>query len=376
MARYDTDIDPLDPAYRNGSQAQTVELVGSGLQVLDVGCAGGVVARALSRRGCRVWGVDKDADAAEQARPFLEKLVIADLDEAPLTDHFERGSFDVLVFGDVLEHVADPVRVLRDALPLLTDEGRVVCSIPHVAHGSLRLALLQGRWTYTPTGLLDSTHLRFFDRAGLRALHAEVGLTVEELRGVVVDPLAAEVDVDADALPPGVVAWVREQPDSYVYQFLTSARRASPGDSVELPDLVPVVPLDEVRLDDRHAARHREELRREAENAELRHSIMTQRDHVIGLEATAATARAREKAAERKLANAERQLQRLRKSSRQQRAKAKSLRVANRRLTARSRRIQQEKARVEAELGRLRSSWAWRAGRVLTSPVRVLRRGR
>lgn len=376
MARYDTDIDPLDPAHRNGSQAQAVELVGSGVQVLDVGCAGGVLARALSTRGCRVWGIDHDAEAAEEARPYLEKLVVADLDEAPLTDHFERGAFDVLVFGDVLEHVVDPARVLREALPLLTDTGRVVCSIPNVAHGSLRLAHLQGRWAYTRTGLLDRTHLRFFDRDGVRALHAEVGLTVEELRGVVVDPLGAEVEVDADALPAGVIAWVREQPDSYVYQFLTAARPARPGDSSQLPELVPVVPLDEVRLDDQHADRHRRELRRQAEDAELRHTIMTQRDHVIGLEATAATARAREKAAERKLANAERQLQKLRKSSRQQRTKLKSLRVANRRLTARSRRIQQEKARAETELGQLRGSWAWRVGRVLTGPVRVLRRGR
>lgn len=376
MARYDTDIDPLDPAYRNGSQAQAVELVGSGVRVLDVGCAGGVLARALGSRGCRVWGIDRDLEAAEEARPYLEKLVVADLDDAPLTDHFERGAFDVLVFGDVLEHLADPARVLRDALPLLTDEGRVVCSIPNVTHGSLRLALLQGRWTYTPTGLLDSTHLRFFDRDGVRALHAEIGLTVEELRGVVVDPLAAEVEVDADSLPTAAVAWVREQQDSYVYQFLTSARPARPGDSTALPELTPVVPIDEVRLDDRHAERHRQEARREAENLELRHTIMTQRDHVIGLEATAATARARGKAAERKLTNAERQLQKLQKNAKRQRAKMRSLRVANRRLTARSRRIQQDKARLEDELGQLRSSWAWRLGRVLTSPMRVLRRGR
>ncbi|MDF1606177.1 class I SAM-dependent methyltransferase [Nocardioides sp. YIM 152315] len=376
MARYDTDVDLTDPAHRNGSQAQAVELVGSGVRVLDVGCATGSLARALRGRGCRVWGVDRDAAAAERARPHLEQLVIADLDVAPLTDHFERGSFDVIVFGDVLEHLVDPTRVLREAVELLADDGRVVCSIPNIAHGSVRLSLLEGRWTYTETGLLDSTHLRFFDRAGVQKLHAEVGLTVDLLRGVVLDPLATEVEVDADALPASVIAWVRAQEDSFVYQFLTSARRARPGDSAALPELEPVVAFDEVRLVDEHALRHGEELRAEAENAELRHTIMTQRDHVIGLEATAATARTRTKAAERNVKNLQRRVQRMEKNLKQQRAKLKSLRTANRRLTGRARRIQQEKARLDVELGELRASRSWRVGRALTSPARALRRGR
>lgn len=373
MARYDTDLDLTDAAHRNGSQAQMVELVGTGARVLDVGCATGYVARALRDRGCRVWGIDHDAEAAEQARPFLEELVVADLDQGALSDHFERGAFDVLVFGDVLEHLADPARVLRGALPLLAPGGRVVCSIPNVTHGSLRLALLQGRWSYTETGLLDSTHVRFFDRAGVGALHEQVGLTVEELRGVLVEPLAAEVRVDADALPASVIAWVREQEDAYVYQFVTSARAARPEDRSGLPDLVPAVALEDVRADDVHAQRHRDE--QHAVEA-LRHTVITQRDHIIGLEATTSTARVRAKATASRLDAAERQLKRREVNAKKLRAEVRSMRATKRRFEMKTRRFQKENAELRTEVRQLRSSFAWRIGRVVTSPARVLRRGR
>lgn len=387
MAHYETDLDLLDVANRNVSQAQAVELVGSGARVLDVGCATGYLARALQRRGCRVWGVDRDADAAEPARAHLEQLVIADIEDAPLTDHFEKGAFDVLVFGDVLEHTADPVRVLRDALPLLAEGGRVVCSIPNVTHGSLRLAVLQGAWTYTDTGLLDRTHLRFFDRAGVRSLHAEVGLAVDVLRGVVLDPLGTEVRVDADALPAGTIAWVRAQPDAYVYQFLTSARLAGPGDSLDLPELEPAVPVEEVRLDDQHAQRHRDELatlrqledlaaRRGAEVEQLRHRLLTLRDQVIGLEATASTSTRRLQVAVKRLETAERKLRNREEALTRLRTRMRAARSGQQRSARTAKRLEAEVRTLRAELSATTGSTSWRVGRAITSPLRAVRRGR
>jgi len=82
-----------------------------------------------------------------------------------------RGAaFDGVVFKDVLEHVADPAALLRDARSLLRPGGRVIASIPNVAHWTVRLRLLFGHFDYTPTGLLDATHLRFFMEASVRAL--------------------------------------------------------------------------------------------------------------------------------------------------------------------------------------------------------------
>lgn len=222
MSQYDT---TLDLSVSNTSHAQVLGLVPAGSTVLDVGCATGYLAEALTARGCTVSGVEYDPEAAEKARPHLDHLVVGDLATMDVAAEFGDRTYDVLVFADVLEHVADPADVLRRLLTLLRPGGSVVASIPNVAHGSLRLALLQGRWEYTEVGLLDRTHIRFFTRTSVLELLAETGLAAVDLRTTVRDPLSADVAIDADALPPGVVDWVRRQEDALTFQFVLRAVR-------------------------------------------------------------------------------------------------------------------------------------------------------
>ncbi len=220
MPTYDAQV---DAAVENNSHSLMIRLVGPDRTVLDVGCATGYLGRALQARGCRVSGVELDAVAAAQAAEDLDEVLVADLAEADLVAHFGPASFDVVVLGDVLEHMTDPVRVLRGVVGLLRPGGSVVISTPNVTHASLRLALLQGRWRYTDRGLLDETHVHFFDRAGLDGLISGAGLVAVESTGTTAGPLETEVAVDAGALPPGVLDWVREQPDADVYQFVVRA---------------------------------------------------------------------------------------------------------------------------------------------------------
>lgn len=222
MSQYDT---TLDPTVSNTSHAQIIELVGGNKTVLDVGCATGYLAQALGARGCTVSGVEYDADAAEKARPFLDHLVVQDLVTLDVESAFGDRRYDVIVLGDVLEHLADPVPVLARLTTLLAPGGSAVISVPNVTHGSLRLALLQGRWQYRELGLLDRTHLRFFTRASLMALLADVGLSALEVRTTTLDPLGSEVEVDPASLPDGIVDWVRVQPDATAYQFVVRAVR-------------------------------------------------------------------------------------------------------------------------------------------------------
>lgn len=221
MPIYDATIDMSS----NNSHTLMIELVGGGKRVLDVGCATGYLAAALAERGCSVSGVEGDPEAAEQARPHLEQLIVGDLATLDLDAELDGARFDVVVLGDVLEHLVDPQSLLRRCTQLLAPGGSVVISMPHVGHGSVRLALLQGRWEYRDRGLLDRTHLRFVTRRSLLDMVHESGLTVVDMRETTVDPLAAEVEVDTEALPPGVVDWVRAQPDAYTYQFVLRAVR-------------------------------------------------------------------------------------------------------------------------------------------------------
>ncbi len=222
MPIYDT---VLDEASTNTSHAMMLDLVGRDRTVLDVGCATGYLARALVAQGCRVSGVEVEAAAAEEARPVLDRLIVGDLNTLDLRDALDGACFDVVVLGDVLEHLADPHRLLAQVKSVLAPGGAVVISIPNVAHGSVRLALLQGRWRYRSRGLLDETHLRFVTRASLHAMLGQAGLVAVDQRETLRDPLDCEVEVDPSDLPPGALDWVRRQHDAWVYQFVWRAVR-------------------------------------------------------------------------------------------------------------------------------------------------------
>lgn len=250
---YDTTI---DRSVSNNSHTQLLDLVGEAKVVLDVGCATGYLAEALVRQGCVVTGIEYDAEAADLARPHLEQVVVGDLNTLQPFDELPQDHFDVLVFGDVLEHLTDPAAVLSGALPLLKADGSVVISVPNVTHGSVRLALLQGRWQYTATGLLDRTHITFFTRRSLLELLSSCGLVAVDSRQTTADPLGVEVAVDPSGLPAGVTEWVRGQPDALTYQFVLRAVR---GDGTGA-EVVAVAERDQLRAQLADAERRAAEL--------------------------------------------------------------------------------------------------------------------
>ncbi|GAB2685792.1 class I SAM-dependent methyltransferase [Thalassiella azotivora] len=220
MSKYDTTVDPTNLSSSHGLM---VDLVGTGKRVLDVGCASGYLGRVLMDRGCTVVGVEYDPEAAAQAEDVLEKVVVADLETVDLVEVCGADTFDVVVFGDVLEHLKDPQRVLRRAADLLTPDGYVVISLPHVAHGDVRLALLQGRFDYTPTGLLDSTHLRFFTRSAVHQMLSESGFVAADFRRTTTPLFTTELGVRREDFPPELVERIEQDADATTYQFVLSA---------------------------------------------------------------------------------------------------------------------------------------------------------
>jgi 2-polyprenyl-3-methyl-5-hydroxy-6-metoxy-1,4-benzoquinol methylase len=287
----------VDPAEHNTSHTLMLELIGNDKAVLDVGCASGYLAEALGKNGCLVSGVEYDEGDAEKARPFLQELVVADLNVVDLAEQLPRESFDVVVFGDVLEHLMNPEQVLKSSLELLRPGGRVVISIPNVAHGAVRLSLLQGKWNYSPTGLLDRTHIRFFTLETLLNMLHDAGLTVTELRSTVADPLATEIGIDVNALPRDAVDWVRHQPHAQAYQFVLSAQLDPDGPAGPEPEVLPAIPTEpvydihteQVELR-RQIAELQDGMERQREHSQqqitaLRRQVLTARDHAIGSEA-------------------------------------------------------------------------------------------
>ncbi|HEY9845158.1 MAG TPA: methyltransferase domain-containing protein [Candidatus Caenarcaniphilales bacterium] len=159
----------------NNSLKKMLHLVGDDKQVVDFGCATGYLSQLLVQKGCKVTGVEINPDAARIAEQYCNQVIVADLDLVSLSELLPGQSFDVAVFGDVLEHLRDPWRVLAETRQLLKPEGYVVASIPNIAHGAICLALVQGRFEYTELGILDNTHLRFFTRKTVEELFNDSG---------------------------------------------------------------------------------------------------------------------------------------------------------------------------------------------------------
>jgi O-antigen biosynthesis protein len=217
----------------NTSHALIVDLVGTGKRVLDVGCATGYLAEILARRGCEVAGIEADPDAARRAEEFCEKVLVGDVEEMDLESKLEGETFDVIVFGDVLEHLKDPARALGRLEPFLRDGGYVVASIPNVAHGSVRLALLRGEFRYRRLGLMDDTHLRFFTRQSVERLFEDAGFLITGLMRTVRGIFDTEVEVDREGFSEEVLRAVQQDPEALTYQFVVRARRSDEGGMLE-----------------------------------------------------------------------------------------------------------------------------------------------
>lgn len=129
--------------------------------LLDLGCGAGAFGNAAkARTGGRVVGVTCSTAEAELARTQMDQVVVADLDAfdpAPL------GVFDCVVCSHVLEHLRSPQRLLALVRPCLAPGGQLLVALPNVLHWRQRWQFLRGRFRYTRGGLMDDTHLRFYD---------------------------------------------------------------------------------------------------------------------------------------------------------------------------------------------------------------------
>lgn len=223
MSRY---ARPLDLSELN-AHTQGILLVPPGSDVLDVGTADGhPVVEGLKARGCRVWGVEIDEEAAAEAAGLCESMTVGNVEQLDLAATFGDRRFDVVLCLDVLEHLVEPLDTLVRLKDLLTPTGTVVASIPNVTHAAVRLQLLDGSFTYTDTGLLDRTHVRFFDREEVEKLFTDAGLTITERLEVRREPHETEIPLDLDAVPAEALAKVKQDPDARVFQWVVVAKRA------------------------------------------------------------------------------------------------------------------------------------------------------
>jgi O-antigen biosynthesis protein len=223
----------IDLDNENDPHTRLVLMTPEGSRVLDVGCSRGDMAAALKDRGCRVTGVEMDPGAAFVAEEICERVIVGDLDLLELPALLGTEKFDVVLFGDVLEHLKYPQRVLNMARRLLADDGFIGVSVPNVAHGSIRLMLLKGEFTYEDVGILDDTHLRFYTRKSICDLLEGSGFLVDSVDWIVAPITERQLRETLDPLGMGDLEEVYKSfatPEAVARQYVIKAVPASEAD--------------------------------------------------------------------------------------------------------------------------------------------------
>ncbi len=149
-------------------------------------------------------------------------MIVGDAEKIDYAAELAGEEFDVVLFADVLEHLKEPGDVLRRVRPFVAENGVVIASIPNIAHGSVRLALLGGEFRYRDWGLLDDTHLRFFTRASIQDLFEETGYVVTHWVRQRLD--VGETEINVPQVPDAVREWLASDPETTTYQFVCSGR--------------------------------------------------------------------------------------------------------------------------------------------------------
>ena len=151
------------------------EAIGQGRHVLDLGCRSGALTRHFLD-GNDVVGVDVDRAALAKAEQLGITPVVADVDE-PLP--LDSETFDVVVAGELLEHVRFPLPLVAEVRRVLRPGGVFVGSVPNAFRVQNRLRFARGLQPER-----DPTHLHMFTPADVRALLADfTGVRITALGG-------------------------------------------------------------------------------------------------------------------------------------------------------------------------------------------------
>jgi 2-polyprenyl-3-methyl-5-hydroxy-6-metoxy-1,4-benzoquinol methylase len=215
----------VDPGLENNSHAAMLRMVGFNKRVLEAGCASGHVSEFLHAQGCRVVGLEIDKDVVQPALQWLERVLVGNMDDDALWEQLDDETFDAILFGDVLEHLRDPLHSLRSSMKHLRPSGTVVISVPNIAHADVKIALIQGKFPYRESGLLDSTHIHFFTKESLLELLKQAGLVATELCRVSVPVFGTEIGVHRGDVDEHVLEATMSERESETYQFVIKAVR-------------------------------------------------------------------------------------------------------------------------------------------------------
>lgn len=166
-----------------GVRVDILDLVpGQCKKILDVGCGTGLTAAAIKEKtNAKVFGLELFPEAAQQAKKQMDDVFVEDV--SAFFDKEPAQQYDCIIFADILEHIVDPWKVLKQSKKFLLPGGIVIISIPNIRfYTTFYHLFFRAEWPYHDRGIHDKTHLRYFTRKNVVHLVNHAGFRFLKLK--------------------------------------------------------------------------------------------------------------------------------------------------------------------------------------------------
>ncbi|MDR0920706.1 MAG: methyltransferase domain-containing protein, partial [Oscillospiraceae bacterium] len=217
MSKYNTKIDI------NVDNSNTIILrqIHEKSKVLEFGPADGYMTEYMKKElDCEVFIIELDKGAYENALQYAVGGICCNIESYEWTGSIQYETYDYIIFADVLEHLTNPQKALETAIKYLKPDGKILISIPNIAHNSIILDLLTNKFDYHDVGLLDNTHLKHFTYNTLNEMIGNLNLTAINKYSTNLFPQYTEFHNNYENLPIETEMFLKNKKYGSVYQFI------------------------------------------------------------------------------------------------------------------------------------------------------------
>jgi len=188
-------------------------------KILDVGTGSGLLGKLFkfANRNIIIDGIEPSLYASklisDEYRNFYNGLL------QDFQSEIIMENYDYIIFADVIEHIDNPVEVLKDFFKQLSLKTRIIISTPNITFASIRLSLLYGKFDYVDSGILEKTHVKFYTETTLKSLIEILGLNINKFYYLERNINLTEIDLHTLHCNPLMVSYSCRDKLSHVYQF-------------------------------------------------------------------------------------------------------------------------------------------------------------
>lgn len=217
MIKYDV---PLD-LENNDNMKELVKQIKPNSLVLEFGPSTGRLTSYLKNElNCQVYIVEIDRDAYEISKQYSEKAICDDIESYSWKEMVDGVTFDYVIFADVLEHLRNPEQVITELKHYIDKNSKILVSVPNITHNAVILQLLNQRFDYQKTGLLDNTHIHFFTKETIKEMFLRSGYHMISCKGTFAEPYNTELEMNFEGLPQSVIDYLSSRDYGNLYQVL------------------------------------------------------------------------------------------------------------------------------------------------------------